>query len=163
MMDDQLPTTNQPPEIPQAVAGNPYVAPSQPPMLPQKQLGSDTTELTQDEKTMAMLVHLLSLLTGFLGVIILWSVKKNDSKFVDFHGREAMNFMISMTLYSMVLVAISFVLAIVTMGFGMILVVPLVMILGIAALIFEIMSCIKANQGEWHRYPLCIRFIPDPR
>lgn len=112
---------------------------------------------------MGMLVHLLGLLTGFIGVLIIWLVKKDSSKFVDFHGREALNFMISLFIYTMVLVLIGIVLAVMTMGIGMIVLFPVIAIIGIGQLICEIMACVAANKGEWHRYPMTIRFIPDVR
>ena len=161
-MEHKPPAINRPPEIPQNTGDNPYVTPNQPPMLPQTAL-VDVNGLTHDDKTMGMLIHLLALLAGFIGVLILWLVKKDQSKFVDFHGREAMNFMISMFIYAMIIVILGFVIAIPTMGFGMMIIFPFVMILGIGQLIFEIMACIAANRGDWHRYPLTIRVIPDAR
>ena len=154
---------NQPPPLNQSSqsSDSPYVSSSQPPMLQQGQAAVGADGLTQDEKTSAMLVHLLGLLTGFIGVLIMWLIKKDSSKFVDYHGREALNFMISVLIYSFVLGGISLVLGIVTMGIGMILVVPLIMAFGIGVLVLEIMACVKANQGEWHRYPLTIRLIPN--
>jgi len=143
---------------------NPYVTPAQPPALSQVGRGPvDANGLTNDDKTMGMLIHLLALLTGFIGVLILWLVKKDNSKFVDFHGREALNFMLTLLIYSIALVVISVVIFFVTMGFGIFLMVPLIMIIGIGQLVCEIMACIAAHRGEWHRYPLSIRIIPDVR
>jgi len=155
-------STNKPPEMPAEPAVNPYVSPSQPPMLPQAQAGGvDANGLTHDDRSMGMLVHLLGLLTGFLGVLILWLVKKDESKFVDFHGREALNFMISMFIYTMGAMIVGFVLSIFTMGFGMLILFPVIFVVVIGQLVCEIMACLAANRGEWHRYPMTIRLIPD--
>lgn len=162
-MENQPPIKPQPPEIPSAVQQNPYVSPNQPPMLPQQYPPVDANGLTQDDRSMGMLVHLLGLLTGFLGVLIMWLVKKDQSKFVDHHGREALNFMISIFIYAIILMTVGFVLAFVTMGFGMFIIIPFILILSIGQLICEIMACVAANKGEWHRYPMTIRFIPDAR
>ncbi|MCP5537390.1 MAG: DUF4870 domain-containing protein [Akkermansiaceae bacterium] len=102
-----------------------------------------------------MLVHLLALLTGFLGTLILWLVKKDTSRFVDFHGKEAINFQITLLIYVFSLMAFG----IVTMGAGMLIAVPLIIVLSIAAFVFELMACLAANRGEWHRYPMTIRLI----
>ena len=48
---------------------------------------------------------------------------------------------------------------IVTMGAGMLIAVPLIIVLSIAAFVFELMACLAANRGEWHRYPMTIRLI----
>lgn len=150
--------------MPVGDAINPYAGPTQPPMLPQVQAGGvDAYGLTQDDRTMGMLVHLLGLMTGIIGVLILWMVKKDQSKYVDFHGREALNFMITMMIYTFGLLIIGGVLAAVTMGIGMFLVVPVMFAIGICQLVCEIKACIAANKGEWHRYPVTIRLIPDAR
>lgn len=114
---------------------------------------------TADERTMGMLIHLLSLLTGFVGPLILWLVKREESTFVDFHGKECINFNLSMLLYSLILMAVSVVVAVVTLGFGIFVLFPVYLILGIGLLVLEIMACIAANNGEWHRIPMSIRFI----
>lgn len=151
-----------PPRMPEAPASSPYSAPARPPMLPQAQTGGAHADgLSQDDRTMGMLVHLLGLLAGFLGVLILWMVKKDQSKYVDFHGREALNFMITMMIYSIGLAAIGAVLAFFTMGIGFLLVVPVLFVIGIGQIVCEIKACIAANRGEWHRYPMSLRLIPD--
>lgn len=159
-MDNE--TTNQPPEMPVGPADNPYASPAPPPMLPQAQAGGvDASGLTQDDRSMGMLVHLLGLLTGFIGVLIIWLVKKDQSRFVDFHGREALNFMISMFIYTMGAMILGFVLSIFTMGLGLFLLFPVIILVGIGQLVCEILACLAANRGEWHRYPMTIRLIPD--
>ena len=42
---------------------------------------------TDEEKTMAMLCHLLALFTSFIGPLIIWLIRKDKSRFVDAHGR----------------------------------------------------------------------------
>ena len=44
---------------------------------------------TREECDLGMLCHLLGLLTGFVGPLILWLVKKDESRFIDHHGKEA--------------------------------------------------------------------------
>jgi uncharacterized Tic20 family protein len=114
-----------------------------------------------EDRTNGMLVHLLALLTGWIGVLIIWLVKKDQSRFVDFHGREALNFMISFFLYALGLMAVALVVGVVTLGLGMFIIFPVFIILGITQLVLEIMACLAANRGEWYRYPMIIRFIPD--
>ena len=106
-------------------------------------------EVSPEERTLAMLCHLLAVFTGFLGPLILWLVKKDESAFIDDQGKEALNFQLT--------VLIGMLIAGVTMCFyiGMILA-PAV---AIANIVLCIMACIKANEGERYRYPWCIRFV----
>ena len=104
---------------------------------------------TPDENSMAMLAHLLALFTGFVGPLIIWLMKKDESDFVNEQGKEALNFGISLTIYYSVAVPS----LIVVIGF---LLLPAV---GIFALVNIIRAAMAANKGERFRYPLCIRFI----
>lgn len=106
---------------------------------------------SQDERTIAMLIHLLGLLTGFLGPLILWLVKKDQSRFIDHHGKEAVNFMLTAFLISIPLLVIT----IVTLGLGFFIYLPVMLIF----FIFDILACVEANKGSWHRIPFNIRFI----
>ena len=104
---------------------------------------------TPDEKTMAMLAHLLALVSGFVGPLIIWLVKKDQSDYVDDQGKEALNFQISIFIYMSVAGLSMFVL----IG---ILLLPAVWIFDIVNVI---RGAIAANKGERFRYPLCIRLI----
>lgn len=107
-------------------------------------------EPTKDEKTMAMLAHLLGLLS-VLGPLIIWLIKKDESKFVDDQGKESLNFQITALFVWVGL----FILAAVTCGAGGLLF-PVFLVL---VLVFCIMAALKANEGVAYRYPICIRLI----
>ncbi|MBX3742399.1 MAG: DUF4870 domain-containing protein [Akkermansiaceae bacterium] len=111
---------------------------------------------TVDERNMAMLCHLLSILTGFIGPLILWLVKKDESPFINHHGREALNFQITVFLAYLVLFGLTLVLMFVFIG---VFLVPFLFALPLLALVAEIMACMAANRGEWHRYPCCLRLF----
>ncbi len=113
---------------------------------------------SSDERTYAVFTHLAGLLSladlsllGLIATLIMWLVKKDQSPFLDDHGREAMNFQLSLLLYAGALVL----LAIPTIGLSLILFLPLA--------ILRIFGCIKAaiaaNRAEFYRYPMCIRFL----
>jgi len=106
-------------------------------------------DLQPEERTMAMLCHLLAIFIGFLGPLIIWLIKKDESAFVDDQGKEALNFQLT------VLIAMLIAGATMCIWIGMILA-PAV---GIADLVLCIMACTKANEGERYRYPWCIRFV----
>lgn len=100
------------------------------------------------ERTLGMLCHLLGLV-GFLGPLIIWLIKKDDSPAVDVNGKESLNFQISIAIY----LAVSWVAAFVVIGF---LLFPAVAIFNIVMIII---AAVKVNKGEEFKYPLCIRFI----
>jgi uncharacterized protein len=111
--------------------------------------------LTQDDKTMGMLCH-LSALAGFvipfgaiIGPLIVWLMKKEQSAFIDYHGKEALNFQITMAIGFL----ISFILIFIVIGFF------LIVGLAIFSLVMTIIAAIKANEGENYRYPISLRLI----
>jgi hypothetical protein len=84
-----------------------------------------------------------------LAPLVLWLLRREQSPFVDQHGREALNFQISMTLYAIVAAALMALL----IGFLLILVV-----LGVQFVLMVVAS-VAASQGEQYRYPLTLRLI----
>ena len=108
-----------------------------------------------DARMWAMLIHLSALTGLFTGIgslvapIVIWQIQKDKSAFIDYHGKEAVNFQITMA----IAFAISFVLMFILIG------IFLVSIVGIVWLVFIIIAAVKANNGEYYRYPLTIRFI----
>ena len=121
-----------------------------PPPIPAYQV------ISEEDKSRAMLCHLLGIFTGFIGPLILWLVKKDSSAFVGHHGREALNFQITLMLVMLGLGSVTVVLMFVVVG---ILLVPVLFIVPILALVAEIIAAVAAQKGEWHRYPCCIRLI----
>ncbi|WP_139489852.1 DUF4870 domain-containing protein [Brevibacillus dissolubilis] len=110
---------------------------------------------SKDERTWAMVAHLVvfsSFIIPFgniIGPLVVWLSKREQSAFVDHHGKEALNFAISTMMYAFV----SFLLTIVVIGiFALI-------ALGLFWMTVTIMAALKANDGEVYRYPLTIRFI----
>lgn len=115
-------------------------------------------EPNRDARMWAMFCHLAGL-AGFvpivpafgciIGPLIVWLTKKEESPFIDQHGKEALNFQISMFIYGLVAGLLCFV----CVGFVLL---PLVVIVDIILLI---VAAIKANDGYHYRYPLTIRFV----
>ena len=113
-------------------------------------------EVSPEEKSLGMPCHLLGIFTRFLGPLIVWLVKRDSSTFVDHHGRESLNFQLTMLLVMVCLGSATFVLMFVVVG---IVLVPLLFIVPILALVLEIIAAVAAQNGEWYRYPLCIRMV----
>jgi len=106
---------------------------------------------SKDARTMAMLAHLLGIVSGFLGPLIIWLIKKDDDAFIDDQGKEALNFQITLIIAYLAM----FVLSCITLGFAA----PLIFILFIVDIVFCIIAGMKANDGVAYRYPLTIRLI----
>lgn len=103
----------------------------------------------KDERTLAMLIYVISFFTAFIGPLVIWLLKKDESDFINHHGREYFNFLISYTVYSI----ISAILIIVVIGAFML------AIVGIAGLILTIVAAIKAYEGDYYRFPMIFRIL----
>ena len=115
-----------------------------------------TTSTSTNVRTWCMLAHATALV-GFLvpvaghivGPLIIWLAKRHDSPEIDAHGKESMNFQISMLIWN----AISAILILVLIG------IPLLILLHILNIIFVIVASIQASEGKLYRYPFAIRLI----
>lgn len=104
---------------------------------------------TNDERTLAAIIYVISFFTVFIGPLIIWLMKKDESSFIDFHGKEYFNFFISYTIYSIA----SGLLVLLLIGF------VLLPIVGLYVFVFTIVAAVKAYSGEEYQIPLVIRFF----
>jgi uncharacterized Tic20 family protein len=81
--------------------------------------------------------------------ILIWQLKKEQFPDLDQHGKMVINFIISMLIYS----AVAFVLTLVFVGFILALV---LVVIGVA---YPIIGAIKANNGEFWKYPLILQLL----
>jgi len=116
---------------------------------------SDNYNPSQEERNMAMLCHFAAF-AGFiipfgnvLGPLIVWLLKRDESEFINYHGKEALNFQITMLIAFM----IAFVLIFIVIG------IPLIFGLAIFELIMVIIAGIKASEGTYYRYPFSLKLI----
>jgi uncharacterized Tic20 family protein len=132
-------------------------------VLVKRQKHSRTPEnatLSEDqENNWAMWAHISTFcsmivpLGNFIGPFVVWQLKKNESEFVADQAKEALNFQISLIIYML----ISAVLILIVIGFF------LIIGLALFGLIMVIVAGVKANQGEFYRYPMCLRLIPQKK
>ena len=121
--------------------------------------------ITQNDKNYSSITHL----SGFAGwffpfgniiaPLVLWSAKKNESAFIDAHGKAAVNFQLSILLYCILLAILFIPIAIFTLGLGVIAIVLGIIPAVILKFILIISASIKANNGEHYNYPFFIEFI----
>ena len=115
-----------------------------------------TPVVSPNARTWIVLCHasaLLGLFFHFLGHIfgplIVWLVKRGESTEIDAHGKESLNFQLSMLIYD----AVAAILCLVLIGF------PILILLWVLNTIFVIIASVKASEGQLYRYPFTIRFI----
>lgn len=120
-----------------------------------------------EERQWAMFAHLSVLVGGlvtagwagsigaFIGPLVIWMVKKDTMPFVADQAKEALNFSIMVS----ALMLIFFVLTLVTLGLLFFITIPLMMLVGLAALVLVIIASIKANEGITYWYPFNVRLV----
>jgi hypothetical protein len=131
----------------------------------------------QDVRTWSMLCHLAAL-AGFLfpigtviGPLIVWQIKKNELPEIDPHGKEAVNFQLTILIIN--IIAGIIIGAIIGGGifFGQLWRSPfygfgsgfglgiILVIINLLSWILAIVAGLKANNGESYKYPFSFRFI----
>ncbi len=112
-------------------------------------LGTDSDPIvvpSSDEKTMAILSHVLTFVAGFVAPLIIYLIKKDESAFVREHAKESLNFQI--TIFILIIVLVISIIGIL-----------LIWLVGILALVFVILATVKASEGKLYRYPFSLRLI----
>ncbi|MCJ7841154.1 DUF4870 domain-containing protein [Lederbergia sp. NSJ-179] len=106
-------------------------------------------ENNNNDRVLAAVIYIISFLTAFIGPLVIWLIKKDESAFIDYHGKEYMNFFISYAVYGIVASILMFVL----IGF------ILAPIVAVAGTVFTIIAAVKAYDGQAYRIPLIFRII----
>jgi uncharacterized protein len=148
---------------------------------------------TTSEKNMASFTHLSTLsqyiipFGNYIFPILIWTSKKEQSEFVDHHGKQAINFQLSILIYSLILAAIALPILIYTVFSNMtfnefyhnqdlvlknfnfedhiwLITVGIIAALAfvgfkIAEFFLIIIAAIKTSNGEKYQYPFTIPFI----
>jgi uncharacterized Tic20 family protein len=101
---------------------------------------------TGNEKTMAVLSHILTIVAPILAPLIIYLIKKDESNYIAYHAKESLNFQITI--------------AIIAIGLALTIVgVIVIWIIPIVAFICVIIASIKAGEGIFYKYPLTLRLI----
>ncbi|MBI3822945.1 MAG: DUF4870 domain-containing protein [Planctomycetes bacterium] len=100
---------------------------------------------SDEDKQMAMFCHLGAIIGGIVLPLVLWMTQKEKSRFIDDHGKEAVNFGITMMIGHLVG-------GFCTCGLLNLILLPI-------GITFSVMAGMAANRGEDYMYPVCIRFI----
>ena len=150
------------------------------------------TTITDNQKNTSAFIHLSTFLkyffplANFIAPLIIWTFNK-EKVFVDEHGKQAINFQLSILVYTIligliclpfiIIFATDFILLIESIDqgsnhfsvnniqnlSGYILLFGLALTVMLALFVFDIYAVvnasIKASRGELYQYPLCIPFI----
>lgn len=115
--------------------------------------------------TYAVVLHLSSF-AGYLFPfgniilpVVLWLVKKDESHFIDVHGKSTINFEISLMLYTLILAILIVPITIFTLGMGLVALLIAALPLLIAYIVVKIQAAIQASNGRYYQYPFTIEFI----
>lgn len=146
--------------------------------------------LDTHQKNIATFIHLSTFsrfiipFGNFIGPLILWITNKEKSEFIDAHGKQALNFQISIFLYAIILGVTTIPVFIFGLfgsldffdfntfnnfhislgkpspllyfagGFGILAVLGFIL-----ELVFIVIASLKARDGEFYKYPLTITFL----
>ena len=148
---------------------------------------------TTNEKNTATFTHLSTLsqycipFGNYIFPILIWSANKEKSEFVDYNGKQALNFQLSIFLYSLVLAIIAIPIFIITVfktisineiinhnenimhhfsienftGLIIIGIIAILLFIGLklAEFFLTIYASVKTSNGEKFKYPLTIPFL----
>ena len=102
-----------------------------------------------DERTWAIAAHLSPFLASFVGLpflgpLVIYLIFRDRGPFVRHHAAQALNFQIIVAIGILISIPLMFVIiGIVT-----------AIVIGVAAIVFQIVAAVEANNGKWYRYPL---------
>jgi uncharacterized protein len=107
-----------------------------------------------NDKLLAILCH-VSLFLGvpFILPLIVYLVKREESKLVAAHAKEVLNFHISLLIYFICTIPLALILCCIPIYL------PIFIGLGLMSFICAIVAAIQASEGGFYFYPLTIRFI----
>jgi hypothetical protein len=117
-----------------------------------------------DRKNWAMAAH-LSAFVAFIGVpslvgpLVVWLLKRDTDPYIAAHSVHALNFNISVLIYTIVGSLALGIFGLITLGIGFLLAIPVVIVAFIVWLVLVIQGGIAASRGEQFRYPLTIDFV----
>jgi uncharacterized Tic20 family protein len=111
--------------------------------------------MRQDRQLLVLthLSQLITLVTGFgslLLPLVLWLTQKEKVCQMDTHGKNIINFQLSLIVYCIICLPLILLFGLGLLGF---------LVLGIISVVFPIINAVKASRGESPTYPLSLNFI----
>ncbi|WP_242203570.1 DUF4870 domain-containing protein [Aestuariivivens insulae] len=110
----------------------------------------------REDNQLIVITHLSQLITLVVGFgslllpLILWLTQKEKVYKMDEHGKNIVNFQLSLLVYCLICIPLILLFGLGILGF---------IVLGIISVVFPIVNAIKASKGETPQYPLSLNFI----
>ena len=110
----------------------------------------------REDRQLIVITHLSQLITLFTGFgslilpLILWVTQKEKVYQMDAHGKNIINFQLSLIVYFIICTPLILLFGLGLLGF---------IVLSIVAIVLPIINAIKASNGETPTYPLSFNFI----
>ncbi|HHQ45040.1 MAG TPA: DUF4870 domain-containing protein [Candidatus Altiarchaeales archaeon] len=106
---------------------------------------------SNDDNIMAAISHASVIIMPVIVPLIIWLMYKDKSKVVKFQALQALAYQLAVTVVLVVLWFAAIILSFVVVGF---LLIPVVLLLALAALIYALIGAYKTFRGEDFRYAL---------
>ena len=110
----------------------------------------------REDNQLLVITHLCQLLTCFTGFgglivpLVIWVTQKDNVYKMDEHGKNVLNFQLSIIVYSIICIPLILLVGLGLLGF---------LLLAIVSFIFPIINAIKASNRELPNYPLSLNFV----
>ena len=128
--------------------------------MAKKKISKKRVEKNED-RTLAIVTHLIGIFAYIFGAIIVFLLTKDKS--VKKHARNALNWQISLAIYALMIIVASFLYVLIaSFSLEITVVYPFTMIMSLFTILniaFCIVAAVKANDGEYWKYPLSLNII----
>ncbi|MGO1990060.1 DUF4870 domain-containing protein [Mammaliicoccus vitulinus] len=105
--------------------------------------------VSTEEKNLTTIMWILSFFTSFIGPLLIWLMKKDESEYINQQGKNCLNFIISYGIY----VVISTILTAIVIG------AIFLIIIGIATVVYCILGAVANNKGEDFKVPFTFEIL----
>ena len=93
---------------------------------------------------------------NIVGPLLIWQIKKAEFPSVELHGKAALNFQLTVLIAVVVGIVLAIVLSFFCVGW---LLFPVVMLIGVAGMVFAVIAGIKVNDGQEYTYPYSLKLV----
>jgi uncharacterized Tic20 family protein len=126
-----------------------------------------STMSAEDERTWGAISHAGAVVAmicsagflGFLASIAVYVIYKDRGPFVRAHAANSLNIQITMFIWLVVLGILTIPIAVLTLGLGLVVMLPALAAAFVVAGILHVIGAVKAYNGEWWNPPLTPRFV----
>jgi uncharacterized Tic20 family protein len=137
-----------------------------PPSSPAPLPNNPSPTLSSAERNWCMWCHMSALaglvvpMGNILGPLIIWQMKRAEFPAVDEHGKEALNFQLSVLIYLLAGGMVMFFSLLICVGWLLLpVLVPALCLIPVAGFVLTIIAGIKGGDGVLYRYPLTLRLV----